>query len=133
MSSDHSTSQAPSTPAPPRSGNESFADRARARQAELTKPPGSLGLLETVAVRLAGLQRTERPRSRPAAALLFASDHPVCAHGVSAYPASVTGAMMSNFASGGAASTVFAAHLVGIQSLFQLQDNGLIVAFDAVR
>lgn len=78
------------------------------RQAQLTKPPGSLGRLEDIAVSLAAIQRSAEPRSRPAVTLLFASDHPVAARGVSAYPPSVTVAMLANFASCGAASTVFA-------------------------
>lgn len=85
--------------------------RAAARQRRLTKPPGSLGELETLALLLASLQGRELPRSRPCAALLFASDHPVCAHGVSAYPQAVTGAMVGNFVRGGAAANVFARHL----------------------
>ncbi|MEM7306358.1 MAG: nicotinate-nucleotide--dimethylbenzimidazole phosphoribosyltransferase [Planctomycetota bacterium] len=88
-----------------------YRECARARQDQLTKPPGSLGRLEELAVQLAGIQRSERPDARPAAAVLFASDHPVTAHGVSAYPSSVTAAMMANFAAGRAASTVFAADL----------------------
>ncbi|MEL6430118.1 MAG: nicotinate-nucleotide--dimethylbenzimidazole phosphoribosyltransferase [Planctomycetota bacterium] len=103
---------------------------ARDRQNRLTKPPGSLGALEDVAVALAGIQGSERPASRPAAALLFAADHPVTQHGVSAYPPSVTGAMMSNFAGGGAASTVFARTLdipltvfdVGVESEYAPSD-----------
>src|SRR5688572_27420520 len=78
------------------------------RQARLTKPPGSLGLLEETAVRLAAWQHAERPSARPAAAVLFAADHPVTVHGVSAYPPAVTAAMLQNFCSGGAAASVLA-------------------------
>lgn len=88
--------------------NSAAQEAAERRQQQLTKPPGSLGALEDIAITLAGIQGLERPSSRPAAALLFAADHPVTRHGVSAYPPSVTGAMMANFAGGGAASTVFA-------------------------
>lgn len=87
------------------------ATRAATRQGRLTKPPGSLGELETLAVHLAALQGRDRPRSRPAAALLFAADHPVTTHGVSPYPSAVTGAMLRNFARGGAAAAVMARHL----------------------
>jgi nicotinate-nucleotide--dimethylbenzimidazole phosphoribosyltransferase len=80
--------------------------RALARQAELTKPAGSLGRLEGLAVAVAAAQGEEFPRTRPAAAVLFAADHPVTRHGVSAYPAEVTAAMVGNFAGGGAASAV---------------------------
>ncbi|WNG18580.1 nicotinate-nucleotide--dimethylbenzimidazole phosphoribosyltransferase [Cystobacter fuscus] len=87
------------------------ANSARDRQSRLTKPPGSLGALEEVAVKLAALQGTTLPRSRPAAALLFASDHAVTRHGVSPYPQAVTGAMVENFLRGGAASSVLCRHL----------------------
>ena len=80
--------------------------RALARQAELTKPAGSLGKLEALAVAMAAAQGRETPQTRPAAAILFAADHPVTRHGVSAYPAEVTAAMVGNFAGGGAASAV---------------------------
>lgn len=87
----------------------SEAERAaRARQRELTKPEGSLGRLEELAIQLASLQRTERPRARPAAALIFAADHPVTIHGVSAYPAEVTRSMLANLDRGGAAASVLA-------------------------
>lgn len=87
------------------------AAAARARQARLTKPTGSLGRLETLAVQLAAFQGDARPRVRPAAALLFAADHPVTRHGVSPYPSSVTRAMLQNFADGGAAASVLAREL----------------------
>ena len=85
-------------------------DRARAlaesHQQVLTKPRGSLGVLEELACHLAGLQGTEFPQSRPAAAVLFAADHPVTQHGVAPYPDTVTAAMVRNFLSGGAAASV---------------------------
>ena len=77
-------------------------------QARLTKPPGRLGVLEETAVRLAAWQGKARPAARPAAVVLFAADHPVTSHGVSAYPAAVTAAMLHNFSSGGAAASVLA-------------------------
>lgn len=87
------------------------AAAARDRQNDLTKPRGSLGRLETIAVDLAALQGAVIPRVRPAAAILFASDHPVVAHGVSAYPPEVTRAMVGNFLAGGAAASVLARRL----------------------
>ncbi len=104
-------------------------EAAAARQAQLTKPPGSLGGLETVALELAGIQGVERPVARPAAALLFASDHPVVRHGVAAFPASVTAGMVANFAAGGAAASVaalqvhrmpLAVHDVGVDTPYEL-------------
>src|SRR5947209_20282048 len=84
------------------------AELAQDHQQSLTKPRGSLGLLEEIPVQLAGLQHTALPSSRPAAAILFASDHPVARHGVSAYPAEVTAAMLRNYVAGGAAASVLA-------------------------
>lgn len=86
-------------------------DAALARQAQLTKPAGSLGRLEQLATELAGLQQTDRPRAGRAPIVIFAGDHGIVAQGVSAYPQEVTIAMMSNFASGGAAISVLAREL----------------------
>jgi nicotinate-nucleotide--dimethylbenzimidazole phosphoribosyltransferase len=87
------------------------ASAAEARQNALTKPPGSLGILERLVVRLAALQRTERPCAGRAPIILFAGDHGVCAQGVSAYPSAVTVEMLHNFANGGAAISVLAREL----------------------
>lgn len=87
------------------------AEQARARQAQLTKPPGSLGRLEDLAVRLAGLQRTPRPSLQRVWISVFAGDHGVAAEGVSAFPQAVTGEMLRNFAGGGAAIAVLARSL----------------------
>jgi len=84
---------------------------AEARQGQLTKPPGSLGVLETLAVRLAALQATDRPRGERAPIVLFAGDHGIAAQGVSAYPSDVTVQMLHNFAGGGAAIAVLAREL----------------------
>lgn len=70
---------------------------ARERQAQLTKPAGALGDLEDLGVRLAGVFGTPRPQPRGGAVLVAAGDHGVAAGGVSAYPASVTPAMVANF------------------------------------
>ena len=75
----------------------------RDRDAELTKPPGSLGRLEEIVRWLGAVQGRERPTlARPLVAV-FAGNHGVVAQGVSPYPASVTQAMVANFAAGGAA------------------------------
>lgn len=76
---------------------------ARVRQAELTKPAGSLGRLEELAIFFAGWQRRARPRIDRARAAIFAGNHGVTVHGVSAFPPSVTAQMVANFANGGAA------------------------------
>lgn len=76
---------------------------AAARQAELTKPAGSLGRLEEIALFLAGWQGNTRPVLDPARAAIFAGNHGVTRHGVSAFPADVTAQMVANFETGGAA------------------------------
>ena len=86
-------------------------EAAIARQAQLTKPTGALGRLEQLAIELAGLQATERPRAARVPIIVFAGDHGIVAQGVSAYPQAVTIAMMANFASGGAAISVLAREL----------------------
>lgn len=81
----------------------SAADAARARQAQLTKPAGSLGRLEELAIFMAGWQGRDRPRIDRAQALVFAGNHGVCAQGISPFPAEVTSLMVANFQAGGAA------------------------------
>ncbi len=85
-----------------------YKTAALERQSILTKPTGALGALENVAVWLADIQETEQPVAGPAAALVFASDHPVSRLGVSAYPREVTPMMVINLAMGGAAASVLA-------------------------
>ena len=81
---------------------------ARARQAQLTKPAGSLGRLEEIALFMAGWQGTERPRAERVKAALFAGNHGVAARGVSAFPIEVTAQMVANFEAGGAAINALA-------------------------
>jgi nicotinate-nucleotide--dimethylbenzimidazole phosphoribosyltransferase len=76
----------------------------------LTKPPGSLGRLEGLALRMALAQDTLKPRAAPRAVIVFAADHGVAAEGVSAYPPQVTAQMVLNFLAGGAAVSVLARH-----------------------
>lgn len=84
-------------------GDSRAADAAAARQQMLTKPPGSLGRLEELAVWLARWQRRERPALDRVVINVFAGNHGIAARGVSAYPAAVTAQMVANFAAGGAA------------------------------
>lgn len=90
-------------PAPDAAAQEA----ARARQASLTKPPGSLGRLEELAVFMAGWQGQARPRIDRAQALVFAGNHGICAQGVNPYPQAVTAQMVANFQAGGAAINQF--------------------------
>lgn len=89
--------------------NADAAARARQRQSQLTKPRGSLGRFEDLAVMLAGLQGVEQPRVDNVRVAIFAADHGIAVHGVSAYPQCVTRQMVGNFAAGGAAVSVLAA------------------------
>jgi nicotinate-nucleotide--dimethylbenzimidazole phosphoribosyltransferase len=79
-----------------------WIEQARARQLQLTKPPGSLGRLEEIANRLVAIQETLTPSVKHARIVLFAGDHGVCAEGVSPYPQAVTAQMVVNFLRGGA-------------------------------
>ena len=83
--------------------DQRWIEKARIRQLELTKPPGSLGRLEEVVNRLAAIQETLSPSAARARVVLFAADHGVCAEGVSPYSQVVTAQMVANFLRGGAA------------------------------
>jgi nicotinate-nucleotide--dimethylbenzimidazole phosphoribosyltransferase len=82
------------------------ADAARARLDAKTKPRGSLGRLEDLAVQIAEIRGSATPGRLRAAVVVAAADHGVAARGVSAYPQEVTAQMLANFASGGAAVCV---------------------------
>jgi nicotinate-nucleotide--dimethylbenzimidazole phosphoribosyltransferase len=103
------TETPPFDPIPP--FDEDAARAARARQDRLTKPQGSLGRLEELTARLAGIQGRAMPDLDPAHIVVFAADHGVAARNVSAYPASVTAQMVLNYARGGAVINTLAAHL----------------------
>lgn len=83
--------------------DEGAADAARARQDNLTKPPGSLGRLEDLAIFMARWQGTARPHIGNAQAVVFAGNHGICAQGVNPFPQEVTAQMVANFRAGGAA------------------------------
>ena len=88
--------------------NEQFQVEGIERQGQLTKPPGSLGDLEAIAVRLCAMQGTLKPCVDSAQVVVFAGDHGICDEGVSAFPQVVTGEMIKNFSRGGAAITALA-------------------------
>ncbi|NYS62268.1 nicotinate-nucleotide--dimethylbenzimidazole phosphoribosyltransferase [Vreelandella salicampi] len=74
----------------------------------LTKPPGSLGTLESLAIQLSEITGHTRFEPSPPGVVVFAADHGVAAEAVSAFPSEVTAQMVTNFAQGGAAINVFA-------------------------
>ena len=88
--------------------NEKVKSQAQERQGMLTKPLGSLGLLEDVAITLASLYGDDKPEIKQPLITIFAGDHGVVAQGVSAFPQAVTVEMIRNFVNGGAAISVLA-------------------------
>lgn len=90
--------------------DEAATAEARARQDRMTKPRGSLGVLEDVSVKLAGLAGTCPPElPEPAAVAVFTADHGVHSQGVTPWPQEVTAQMVYNFVAGGAVVNAFAA------------------------
>lgn len=85
-----------------------LASRLAAAIDAKTKPPGSLGMLEDLALQLGLILRSVQPRIEKPALLVFAADHGIVAENVSPYPQSVTAQMVANFLAGGAAINVFA-------------------------
>ena len=112
-------------------------DRVRGYLDTLTKPQGSLGRLEQLAIALAEMTGDAFPKVTPPAVLVFAADHGVAQEGVSAFPQSVTAQMVANFVAGGAAINVFARQIgarlevidVGVAA--ELPGEGLVI--DKVR
>lgn len=79
------------------------ADDARARNSQLTKPPGALGRLEDLAIWYGAWRGSGRPVMERPQVIVFAGNHGIAARGVSAFPAEVTIQMVANFRAGGAA------------------------------
>lgn len=90
---------------PPDAG---LAKRLREKVDGLAKPPGALGRLEELAVRIGAIQGRERPSVARARAYVFAGDHGLNAEGVSAYPSAVTAAMVATFLAGRASVNALA-------------------------
>lgn len=84
---------------------------AKERQDQLTKPQGSLGVLEEISIRLAGITGNPRPHIDKKVVIVMAGDHGVVAEGVSAFPSEVTPQMVANFAAGGAGINVISRHV----------------------
>ncbi|MBM4409951.1 MAG: nicotinate-nucleotide--dimethylbenzimidazole phosphoribosyltransferase [Chloroflexi bacterium] len=93
-----------------RPADREAAARADRLQDRLTKPPGALGRMESLATRIAGITAQERPHLDRRLVVVAAGDHGVTAQGVSAFPAEVTAQMVANFLAGGAAINVLAHH-----------------------
>jgi len=103
---------------------------ARERQDRMTKPRGSLGVLEDVSVQLAGLAgQCPPPLPEPAAVAVFAADHGVHAQGVTPWPQEVTAQMVANFLAGGAVINALAAQ-VGAE--VAVVDVGVAAELEAV-
>ncbi|MCZ6830466.1 MAG: nicotinate-nucleotide--dimethylbenzimidazole phosphoribosyltransferase [Gammaproteobacteria bacterium] len=90
---------------------EHSRERSRVRQLQLTKPPGSLGQLETIATCFSAWQQREIPALDTIGIRVFAADHGICDQGISAFPAEVTVQMIANFVAGGAAISVLSQDL----------------------
>jgi len=103
--------------------SQSFLKQAQDYQNQLTKPPGSLGALETISIRLSAMQSTLKPQIKRPWISVFAADHGVSSAGVSAFPSVVTQEMVKNFSAGGAAITVLAKQL---NASFEVVDVGVL-------
>lgn len=90
--------------------NEQAKAKALTHLDQLTKPQGSLGKLEAIAIQLAGITGELAPQLGRKAVVVMAGDHGVCEEGVSAFPTEVTPQMVLNFLAGGAAVNVLARH-----------------------
>ncbi|MBM4278217.1 MAG: nicotinate-nucleotide--dimethylbenzimidazole phosphoribosyltransferase [Deltaproteobacteria bacterium] len=91
--------------------NEQAMVEARVRQDNLTKPQGSLGQLESLSIRVAGIKGNSRPQIVHKVIFTLAGDHGVTEEGISAYPSEVTPQMVNNFLRGGAGINVLARHV----------------------
>lgn len=95
----------------------------QSRLNNLTKPLGSLGELEDIAIRLAGIQGSLQPKVEHKAIVVMCGDHGVVEEGVSAYPAAVTGMMIGNFVRGRAAINVLARQTGSIVRVVDIGSN----------
>jgi len=110
--------------------NDSAKEQGLERQGQLTKPPGSLGSLEAMAVRLCAMQGVDKPNVDNAQVVVFAGDHGIAAEGVSAFPQVVTGEMVKNFSRGGAAICALARQN---NAQFEVVNLGTVVDLSAME
>jgi len=111
--------------------DEDAMAQAQARQNRLTKPPGSLGRLESLSIQVAGISGQMPPQVSRKVVFVMAGDHGVTEEEVSAYPSEVTAQMVLNFLRGGAAINVLARHVgakvvvvdIGVKGLLEAQPN----------
>ncbi|MCK4864427.1 MAG: nicotinate-nucleotide--dimethylbenzimidazole phosphoribosyltransferase [Gammaproteobacteria bacterium] len=104
--------------------SEAAIQAANERQLQLTKPPGSLGKLEELAIMFSAIQKTQKPIIKNVHISIFAADHGIAAENVSAFPQVVTTEMVKNFSSGGAAICVLAKE---IGAKLEVIDLGTVV------
>jgi len=112
--------------------NEESKKTAEQRQNQLTKPAGSLGQLETIAVKLAAMQATQTPTADKVHISVFAADHGIVEEGISAFPQAVTAEMIRNFARGGAAISVLAKELSATLSVINMGSINELEALSGV-
>jgi len=91
--------------------DETAMATARSRQDALTKPQGSLGRLEELSIRIAGIRRQSLPQINDKAVVIMAGDHGVVAENIGNWPQEVTTQMVLNFLTGGAGINVLARHI----------------------
>lgn len=114
--------------------DQEVMEKAKARLDNLTKPPGSLGYLEDLAVQLAGIAGDVFPDVSKKEHIIMVGDHGVVKEGVSAFPQSITQAMVKNFLNGGAAVNVLARQhginisIVDIGMVDRIEDDKVIQA-----
>lgn len=108
--------------------NNEVAEQTRQHVNQLTKPLGSLGRLEELAVELAAITGESFPVVTPPGVIVFAADHGIAAEGVSAYPQEVTVQMVANMVNGGAGINVFARQIGALQ---RIVDVGVATEVDA--
>ncbi|QTP59799.1 nicotinate-nucleotide--dimethylbenzimidazole phosphoribosyltransferase [Billgrantia antri] len=117
--------------------DDTLAATAQTRLDNLTKPPGSLGRLESLVMELARISGDAMPKVSPPGVIVFAADHGVAEEGVSAFPQEVTAQMVANFAAGGAAINVFARQVGARLEVVDVGVNGDVegvgVVCDKVR